>query len=114
MLFPETAKNAIAKIFYDKTVVILEKVEKIDKEGGVTKSFAEKSRFFANVRFNALGAIQTELGLTENIDVALTCAAEISAKAGDVLEYDNAKYLVMDAVPYDSHKLIVGKKWQGQ
>lgn len=115
MLFPDSAKAAIANSFYDKTVEVMASEEAIDSEGGLVKSsLTTKSTFQGNVRFNALGVVQEELGLVEDIDVAITCDTSIKVVVDDLLRYGGRVYSVTDVLPYDSHLMIVGKKWQSQ
>jgi hypothetical protein len=113
MLFPKEANKLIAKSFYDKAVDVLDKSETVDSEGGAVKtSGTVKSTFQANVRFTALSKVQTELGLTDDIDVAITCATDTAVAVDDLLQYKGVKYVATDVLPFDSHILIVGKKWQ--
>jgi hypothetical protein len=113
MLFPDAAKKAIASAFYDKEVAILDKSVSVDAEGGAVKTGgAVKSTFTANVQFTRLEEIQTELGLTERIDVAITCPCETAVAVDDLLQYQYVIYTVKAAPPRDSHRLIVGQKWQ--
>ena len=115
MLIPSSFKDTIADTFYDKTVTMLTKVVTTDSEGGVKKSGTTTvGTFKGNVRFEALGAIQNEIGLTEHIDVAITCDPETELDVDDLLEYAGVKYMAVGVVPYDSHKLIVGRRWQVQ
>lgn len=115
MLFPDSAKNAIANAFYDKTISILSSTETIDAEGGVVHSEPSvASTFKGNARFNALGELQEEIGLVGNIDIAITCPTDTNLSVNDFFEYDSIKYVATDVVPYDSHKLITGKKWAKQ
>ena len=115
MLFPDSAKKKIAEAFYDKTVSILTKTETLDSEGGVVKgATAVKGTFKGNVRFNALGELKTELGLTHNIDIAISCPTDTAVEVDDLLQYAGVKYVVTDALPRDSHKYIMGEKWRVQ
>ena len=112
MLFPDSAKQAISKAFYDKEVAILEKTETIDDEGGVVKGgTAVKSTFTGNVRFAELGALQTELGLVSQIDIAITCPTDTAVAVDDLLQYQGVKYIAKSVIPSDSHLLIVGERW---
>jgi hypothetical protein len=113
MLFPDSAKKVIAETFYDKVVAVLDKLESVDSEGGVVKDGWEaKSTFKCNVRFTALSEVQSELGLTEEIDVAITCPTDTAVEVDDILQYGGFKYIATEVLPRDSHKLIVGRKWQ--
>jgi len=113
MLFPTDAKTKIAEAFYDKMVEVLAKTETTDSEGGVVKSgTTTKSTFTGNVRFTALGEVQVELGLVERIDIAITCDPATEVIVDDLLQYAGNKYVATEVLPFDSHLLIVGRKWQ--
>lgn len=113
MLFDDKAKAKIAKAFYDKTIEVLDATENVDAEGGIVKNYKTvKSTFKGNIRFNALGELQTELGLTQNIDVAISCPTNTEVEVGDLVRYSSVTYLVTDSLPRDSHKYIMGAKWR--
>ena len=113
MLFPTNAKNKIAEAFYDKVVEVLDASETLDEEGGVVKNGTTvKSTFKGNVRFNALGELQSELGLTKSIDIAVSCPTDTAVEVGDLLRYAGIIYVVTNALPRDSHKYIMGEKWR--
>lgn len=111
MLLPKNFSNTIADTFYDKCVEILEVTDNIDAEGSVTKNAVGAGSFMGNVRFNALGALQEELGLAETIDVAVTCDTTVDLAVGGLMQYADRRYQVRHALPFDSHLLIVGKLW---
>lgn len=113
MLFPDEAKTEIANAFYDKDISILAKTETLDPEGGVVKTGETiKSTFKGNVRFTTLAKIQAEIGLTDQIDIAITCDPSTDIVVDDLMQYAGREYVATDVLPYDSHILIVGKKWQ--
>ena len=113
MQFPDKAKSVIANTFYDKEVAVLEKTETLDAEGGVVKTGdAIKSTFKGNVRFVTLAEEQNEIGLVENIDVQFTCPTETPVEVDDLLQYAGVKYVAVSVLPSDSHKTIMGQKWQ--
>ena len=129
MLFPESAKNAISSVFFDKLVLVLSDSEIIDSEGGVVRTIANeeseseesggydptiKSSFYGNVRFNALGELENEIGLTHNIDIAISCPTDTAVEVNDLLQYKGTIYIATDVLPYDSHKLITGQRWETQ
>lgn len=112
MLFPDSAKQAISETFYDKEVVILEKTETIDDEGGIVKGGTTvKNTFTGNVRFTQLGELQTELGLVSQIDIAITCPTDTAVVVDDLLQHKGVKYVAKSVIPSDSHLLIVGERW---
>lgn len=112
MLWPDSAKNAISEAFYDKEVTFSRKVMSVDEEGGTSFSEVVKGTFTGNVRFTALGELQEELGLIENIDIAITCDTSTDIAVDDFLQYGGRKYVAINVLPYDSHLLIVGQKWR--
>ena len=115
MLFPEDAKDAISSVFYDKSISVLSDTTEIDDEGGIVRTSSQTtSTFKGNVRFNALGELQNEIGLTHNIDIAITCPTDTAVAVNDLLQYAGIKYVATDVVPYDSHKLITGERWEKQ
>lgn len=113
MLFPNSAKQAIAKAFYDKEVAILEKQEAYDAEGGLVKTgTAIKSTFTGNVRFVSYDENQQEKGIVKDIDVVITCSTDTTVDVGDLLQYQGSKYVVSSRVITDSHMKLEGKIWQ--
>ncbi len=115
MLFPDKAKNAIAKSFYDKTIEVLTTEDTVDVEGGVVKgSLTTKCTLQGNVRFTNLGEIQTELGLVDSIDICITCGADVNVSVNDLLRCSNKLYVATSVIPSDSHLTIVGNLWEVQ
>lgn len=109
MFFPNSAKEALKKAFYDKTIEVLTAEGIIDEEGGVKKGeLIVKSTFRGNVQFTNLGEIQSELGLIDAIDVCITCANTESIAVNDLLRYDGRLYRATSVLPSDSHLTIVG------
>lgn len=111
MLLPAKFSQTVADTFYDKTVSLVSK-DTTNTDGWVDQTATTVTGTFkANVQFSNLGAVQTELGLTEKIDVALTCATDVTLAVDDLFQYDSVTYKASSVVPYDSHLLIVGSKW---
>lgn len=110
MLLPAQFSQTVADTFYDKTVTKLVKTT-TSTDGWVTETGTTSSTFKANVQFNNLGAVQTELGLTEQVDVVMTCSTSEALAVNDLFSYDGVTYKVLAALPFDSHKRIVGSKW---
>jgi hypothetical protein len=111
MLLPANFTDVVAEHFYDKTVSILTKTTSTT-DGWVEETGTVSSTFKANVQFNNLGVVQTELGLTEAIDVSLTCDKSVTLAVDGLFEYAGVTYKATAVVPYDSHLKIVGRKWQ--
>lgn len=115
MLIPKSMKSSISEAFYDKEISILDTSETFDAEGGLVKDANNiKDTFKGNVRFINLKAVQEEYGLDYQIDVAITTFREVNVKVADVISYLDKKYFVKDAIPNDSHLLIVGELWQSK
>ncbi|MDO4979154.1 MAG: hypothetical protein Q4E47_03320 [Candidatus Saccharibacteria bacterium] len=113
MFVPETVRQAIADNFYDKTVNILDITDILDDEGGLIKNKGEiRDSFQGNVRFSQLGEVMTELGLSESIDICITCRTEVEVMLNDIISYSGKNYQVTSIIPSDSHITIVGKRWQ--
>ena len=111
MLWPNAAKKAIADSFYDKTIEVLSSETRLDDEGGVIRnSQSIKSSFKGNVRFNNLGELQSELGLSESIDICVTADNEASIGLNDLFTYLGVTYVATNVIPSDSHLTIIGKK----
>lgn len=111
MLLPSNFTSLIADTFYDKTVSILSKTT-TTTDGWVDENASTvTSTFKANVQFSRLGEIQSELGLTEQVDISMTCA-DVAVEVGDLVSYDGVTYRLMAVLPFDSHLKVVGTKWQ--
>lgn len=115
MLFPDSAKNAIANTFYDKTISVMRKTEQLDDQGGLIKSGTEvKSTFKGNVRFLAFGQEQNEIGLTKVADIQITCPTDTAVEVDDFLQYGGVQYVATEVNPSDSHLTILGQRWVSQ
>lgn len=105
-------KTKIASIFYDKEVEVLKYETSIDREGGVHNSEPKTIAVFkGNVSFSNCKRIQEEYGLDYEIDISITCDYTSIDKT-TLLKYGDIIYNVSDILPFDSHLLIVGTKWQ--
>jgi len=111
MLLPANFTQTIADTFYDKTVTKLVKTT-TSTDGWVEQTGTAGSTFKANVRYTNLGAVQSDLGLTEQIDVALTCPTDVTLEADGLFQVDGTNFKATGVVPSDSHLTIVGSKWQ--
>lgn len=110
MLLPSNFTKTVADTFYDKEVTILEKTT-TSTDGWVEETGTTKTTFKGNVQFSNLETTQKELGLTETIDVAITCKTDVPIKLDDLFEYEGVTYKASAVVPNDSHLKIVGNKW---
>lgn len=110
MLLPANFSQTIADTFYDKTVSLLSKT-KTTSDGWVTETGTASSTFKANVQFDKLAEVQSQLGLTEQIDVSITCATSVGISIDDLFSYNSQTYKATAVVPHDSHLMVVGRKW---
>lgn len=113
MYIPKQMTKEIAKVFYDKTVEIVEQATTVDAEGGVnTKGYEVVNNFKGNVNFSNCKQIQEEYGLDYNIDVSITTYSNVEVNIGDIIKYNGVFYNVTDVLPSDSHILVVATKWR--
>lgn len=116
MLFSKPTQDLISKIFYDKDIYVLSKTDKLDDEGGLVKEQDTDSSivqsFKGNVNYTQLGTLQAELGLVEKIDISISCSTSVEVKLDDLIKVNDVIYQVTSVLPYDSHKMIMGVKWQ--
>ena len=113
MLLPDKFKQEISSRFYDKEISILTKQETIEPDGGVVRNDeAVKSTFLGNVRFNVNAELQSEIGLTVDADIIITCDNETEVALNDIVTYLGKKYKVNNVLPSDSHLTITGKECQ--
>ena len=110
MLLPSDFKDTVADTFYDKTVTKLDKTQD-SVDGWIQETGTASSTFKANVQFDNLGTEQTDMGLTEQIDVSITTYPDTDIAVNDLFEYDGITYKAMAVVTNDSHKRIAGEKW---
>ena len=113
MLLPDNFENEISSRFYDKEITVLETRERIEADGGVIREDnVVKTTFLGNVRFNAQDLLQSEVGLTIDADITITCAKETNVALNDICLYLGKKYKVNNLLPSDSHLTITGKECQ--
>ncbi len=113
MLLPNKFKDEVATRFYDKTINIIESSVVTEPDGGTRRDVESiKASFQGNVRFNTLGTIQNELGLTIDADIIITCDTATEANIGEIISYLEQKYIITDSLPCDSHRTITAKKCQ--
>ena len=112
MLIPETMKNKISEVFYDKTVGIMSNATVVDAEGGINYSgLTVIDTFKCNVSFSNCAKIQEEYGLDYLIDISITTNTNTQISLNDIIQYNDVVYNVKDVLKFDSHLLIVGVKW---
>lgn len=114
MLVSNDWNSIFSKVFYDKSIDILNRTDTYDAEGGLVTSTGAMSTFKGNVQFNNLKAVQEELGLLYKIDMTITTQTTVSLEINSILSYQDNKYIVTDVIPFDTHKVVVCKIWKSQ
>lgn len=132
-------KKQIAKYFYDKGILVLNKTTSRDAEGGLHTTAGNVSyKFYGNVNFSNFGKIQEDYGLDYNIDISITASPEtfedkvylgdtelvyerdkiyikntndILLGLNDIISYGGKEYRVSNIIPFDSHILVLGQ-WE--
>lgn len=113
MLLPDGFEQEIFSRFYDKEITVLETRETVEADGGVIREDnVIKTTFLGNVRFNAQNQLQSEIGLTIDADITITCAKETNVALNDFVLYLGKKYRINNLLPSDSHLTITGKECQ--
>ncbi len=110
----DTFKNAIADVFYDKTISIFNETELKDAHGHTRITIDTESpdgSFLGNAQFRKLGLLKEEYGLKVDADIAITCAIDVEVSKNNVLGYLDSYYRVVECITFDSHKLIIGEEW---
>lgn len=113
MYIPKEMNQMISKAFYDKTIELVRPSTSIDVEGGIVfdENYEVLQTFNGNVSFSNCKKIQEEYGLDYQVDIAITCA-RIEITKNDMVKYEGVVYDISDILPFDSHLVIVGTKWQ--
>ena len=110
MTLTDNFKTLISTTFYDKVITKYSQVNVTDSEGWTAKTaITSTGTFKGNVNYSKLDEIRKDYGLDDEIDITITCDEDI--ENGAILEYLGSKYEVVRAIPYDSHYLLIGKKW---
>ena len=112
MFIPQTMKTAIAKVFYDKEIHVLDERTETDAEGGVTTTgYSVKDTFKGNVNFSNCEKIQEEYGLDYKVNISITTDCN-TLGIGDILSYNKVLYEVKGIYTRDSHTLVLGAIWR--
>ena len=115
MLFPDSVINKFEQTFYDKEITLKTVTESLNSEGGLVREISDAgSTFMGNIRFSDLGEVMTELGLTENIDICITCKPDVAVNLNDLASFGGKIYQITSVIPADSHQTLAGKLWPEQ
>lgn len=108
MLFPKSAQSVISKVFYDKKFEVFTFENQLGLEGDVSKVFQRVGEFSGNVRFSNLAKLRDEIGLKDEIQIAITCSKDTEIRAGNYFKFENKMYRAEQVLPFNSHILVVG------
>lgn len=87
----------------------------VDDEGWSRDDDASSTgTFLANVRTDKLAEVQESYGIREDINIIISCAATVTSDNGDILGYSGQKYRVVEAISFDSHKLLFCQSWSSK
>lgn len=112
MIIPNGFEDAMASTFYDKTITKIEITRTVSTDGQVMKAESETSDTIkVNERFDNCEIIRQEQGISEQVDVSMTCRSTESISENEVWTDGTRKYRIMKVIQFDSHKLIVGQLW---
>lgn len=110
MIIPATFKTSIANAFYDKEVILYNKSTTKSNSGWTKfKDLEQSGTFFGNVNFNKLDAVQEAQGIEEQIDMTIT--TNYPAELNQIIGYEGIMYIIIRAIKFDSHYLLIAKKW---
>lgn len=115
MKIPRIFTDKVSSLFYDKDVLVYS-VESVVESDGWTKLDLVSSGYTikGNVNFSNLEQVQKEYGLSEVVDVTITTAKEESIGLNNIISINDITYIVVKAISFDSHKLIIAKQWDSK
>lgn len=115
MILTKDFKSKIAGAFYDKTFTKYTVSNIVDDEGWSRDgSLVSNGTFLGNAFFDKLAEYKEKFGISEDIQIVVSCSTEEETDIHDIFEYDNRYYRVIDSRPYDSYKLIFGQVWSSK
>lgn len=110
MNIPNSFKEKIKSVFYDKTVETCEISTATDAEGHVSREVGDSiSSFTCNVSYDRLDEVKEEYGIEEKIDIKISTQETISSET--ILKYEGEYFEIVKNIPYDAYNLILGRKW---
>lgn len=114
MRIPNNFRSIIKSTFYDKEITLYDTDDTIDEEGWAKKSgtSVETGTFLGNVNFSRLSEIQESYGIKEKIDMTITTDEDVSH--GQIIGYLDDQYKVIQAIPTDTHNLLICEKWSSR
>lgn len=110
MRIPDSFKNKVKAVFYDKTIYLIDVAKVKDSEGFVKRGTGViTGSFLGNAQFDNLEKIAEDYGLEDKIDMTITTDENIDVD--QTLKYQGVFYKVVKAMPRDSHYFLLAQKW---
>ena len=109
MKIPNSFKKSIAQVFYDKELDIISLEQVTESDGGTYLSEEVVGSIKCNIQPVNDEIIKREFGLDISGEVAITTQEEISIAEE---HFRLGEYRVVGVLPFDSHFVIIGKKWK--
>lgn len=110
MLVNNRMKTAIANAFYDKAFTVAARGHDKDIEGGATTTVGAPVEHMGNVQYSLNARTRESIGITEQVDLAITTFADALVAKDDEIVFNGRKFVVTDVKPRDSHLLIICQK----
>ena len=108
MQIPDLFKQVIADTFYDKDIQIWQEGTEKDDEGSIVANGVLEmiDKVKGDFQFTTREYIQQEYGKEIEANGIVTCD-KIIASIGDILIYDNKKYIIKSMFASDSHTTLL-------
>lgn len=112
MLFPvNDFQKCISNVFYDKTVSVKEVTITTSTDGQRIKTIGSVlSTFMGNVQFGNRKIVAEQYGLKYDFDLTITTNQSVDLNT--IICYDSVDYVVTDVLKFDSHNLVIAKKYE--
>ena len=110
MIISQSFKNAIAKVFFDKTFEVYSITESNDNGFIQRDTLLKVKDITGNIRFKSFGELQKEYGIDIEAEGVVSTHAEL--EIDNIIKYQNIDYRIVDFLKFDSHNLFFIKKWK--
>ena len=115
MIIPQTFKNLIAKVFYDKDILLYTTSQSMDNDGWMTISDSTVSTSFkGNIKpftSTSQSGPRKDYGIDLEVDAVLT-TAKSDLVEDNILGWNNKKFRIVKIHKFDSHYEYWLKEWE--
>jgi hypothetical protein len=134
MKIPNSFKNAIADVFYDKTFSLYERRTVVEADGGTYEQKAYIDDFKGNITNVNSETMRKEYGIDVEGEVLISTHEDLDLRLANFIDggflldetyylpiahekvffegYLVGNYHIVKILPYDSHTILVGKLWK--